>query len=115
MEDLLEAPNNRVARSRKSSSRNDEFAEFDRARFMFVRTTGGITLWNRSLSMLGNGYRPSAVALHLYQNFGVRIGEPCLEADPERDQGVIDYFARLVIPDDAIVPVSIFDEHGGQA
>ena len=82
---------------------------------MFVATTDGLTLWNRSLSMLENGHLPSDVALHLYQCYGVRIGSPSPEAKPDRDQAVIDYFSRLPIPADAIDPPSIFDSHWGEA
>jgi hypothetical protein len=83
---------------------------------MYVSTTGGITLWNRSLSMLANGYRPSAVALHLHKHFGLRIDSPSPEADPDRDREVLDFFEKLIVPDDAVSPVpSIFDDCGGRA
>jgi hypothetical protein len=101
----------KARRSNKSISRA-QFSDFDRARFMYVKTTAELILWNRSLSMLANGYRPSAVALHLYEHFGVRIGEPCPHPDPERDREVIEYFSRLVIPDDAVCPPTIFDDGG---
>jgi hypothetical protein len=116
IEEAKKVPNNHAAQRRSNSRRADRFAEFDRARFMFVSTTGGITLWNRSLSMLANGHRPSAVALYLYEHFGVRVGAPSPHPDPERDQRVVAYFEKLTIPDDCPSPIpSIFDDHGGQA
>jgi hypothetical protein len=103
-----------LAIRRRSPRDRDSYLAFDRAFYMYVRTSGGVTLWNRSRSMLNNGYRPSAVALKLYQDFGVRIGAPSPDADPERDREVIDYFASLIIPEDAVAAPSIFDE-GGRA
>jgi hypothetical protein len=87
--------------------------EFDRARFMYVKTAAGVTLWNRSLSMLANGHRPSAVALHLHEHFGTRLDDSGPH-DSDCDQRVLEFFARLPIPSDAIAPPSIFDDPGGQ-
>ncbi len=81
---------------------------------MFVKTSAGVTLWNRSLSMLANGYRPSAVALHLHEHFGTRLDDSGPD-DPDCDQRALEFFARLPIPSDAIAPPSIFDDHWGRA
>jgi hypothetical protein len=109
------AANNRAKR-RGSAKKQVDFSQFDRAFFMFVRTDDGVTLWNRSRSMLGNGHRPSEVALHLYENFGIRLNDfRADQPNPDRDRRALDFFARLPIPSDAIAPPSIFDECGGEA
>jgi hypothetical protein len=108
------ANRSRVQSPKALQARRPNFTSFDRSFYMYIRTTDGIVLWNRSRSMLHNGFRPSEVALKLYQDFGVRIGAPSPEADPARDCDVINYFSRLVIPDDAVTVPSIFDD-GGRA
>ncbi len=116
IQEAKSAPANRAEKRRGKSKKTDPFIEFDRARYMFVRTAAGLTLWNRSLSMLGNGYRPSVVALHLYQHYGVRIKASKLDITSECDQEAVAYFECLVVPSDAIAPVpSIFDDHWGEA
>jgi hypothetical protein len=105
------SPNRALLRCAKSN----RFSNFDRAFFMYVRTDDGVVLWNRSRSMLNNGHFPSAVALRLYEDFGVRLhGRPSPIGDPGRDREMLEYFAQLVIPDDAIGTPSIFDD-GGRA
>jgi hypothetical protein len=64
--------------------------------------------------MLGNGHRPSAVALRLFQDFGVQLDGSSAYEDPSRDEEVLRFFAGLVIPGDAVAPPSIFDD-GGRA
>jgi hypothetical protein len=112
MTESIEIPCKTKARGSHKSRSTVQFSDFDRARFMCVKTTAKIILWNRSLSMLANGHRPSAVALHLYEHFGVQIGEPGARPDPERDREVIEYFSKLVIPDNAVCPPTIFDDGG---
>jgi hypothetical protein len=66
--------------------------------------------------MLGNGHRPSEVALRLYQDYGIKLNDlRANKPNPDRDRRAIEYFARLPIPGDAIAPPSIFDDCGGEA
>jgi hypothetical protein len=64
--------------------------------------------------MLNNGHLPSAVALRLYEEFGVQIDDPGAKEEASRDEDVLHFFAGLVIPKDAIPVPSIFDD-GGRA
>jgi hypothetical protein len=103
----------RLQARKQSRKPSYDFSGFDRAFYMYVRTSDGSILWNRSRSMLGNGHRPSAVALRLFQDFGVELDNPSVYRDPSRDREVLAYFAGLVMPDNIAAP-SIFDD-GGQA
>jgi hypothetical protein len=109
-----QAPN-RETRRRVKSGKDDKFSSFDRAFYMYVKTSDGRILWNRSRSMLNNGHRPSAIALRLRHEFGVQIESPSAYEDPSRDNEVIHFFAQLIMPEDAVAAPSIFDDHGGTA
>jgi hypothetical protein len=103
------------SRRRSKPTKQKWFEDFDRSPFMWLQTDDGRTIYNRARSMLHNGHRPSAVALNLYQNYGVKLGHPTGDSDPERDGDALYYFSSLVVPDDPTVSVSIFDEAWGQA
>jgi hypothetical protein len=92
--------------------RDRDFSSFDRSFYMYVKISSGLTIWNRARSMLHNGHRPSAVALNLFQNYGVQIDSPSVLGDASRDDDVLQYFSRLVVPDDAITVPSIFETWG---
>jgi hypothetical protein len=111
IEELQKPP----ARRRGKGTKRDKFASFDRAPFMWLKTPDRVELWNRSVSMWKNGFRPSEVARILYEDYGCRIGQPLGDSDPERDQAALSFFARLVLPKDAPGAPSVFSDHGGRA
>ena len=100
--------------ARRRTEKPDKFAIFDHALFVSLRTAENLVLWNRSRSMLGNGHKPSQVAKTLHLAYGIAIG-PTGDTVPAdtRYQPALDYFARLVVPEDAPGAPSIFGEVAG--
>jgi hypothetical protein len=117
MHEIQERAPQKTKRSRAQTqkplqSRRLNFSSFDRSFYMYIKTSGGLVLWNRARSMLHNGHRPSAVALRLFQDFAVQLDGPTVSDDASRDEHAIRYFAALVIPDDAVAVPSIFETWG---
>ncbi len=89
-----------------------DFTLFDRTYFIGLRTPEGLLVYNRTRSMLNNGYRPRDLALFLYTEYSVTIDG--LEAGAGRHSRLelLTFFLDLVIPSDARTAPSIFSGGG---
>ena len=108
------APAGKVRAYKPRKVSRPDFSGFDRASFMFIQTSNGILLWNRTRSMLNSGHLPSEIAAENYSDYGMRLRKTRKPNDPEREAAALGYFAGLVIPSGEIAP-SIFDVAGGEA
>lgn len=95
------------------------FSSFDapNAIFMFLRPSKDFTLWNSTSAMRRHGFRPSAVAERLHNEYGIEIYDPRRKEDEEKPYPfeAVAFFERLVVGDGVQAPSLVYDEPWGRA